>query len=346
MAVACSILIILLVLTAARPVLEDMEKTAACIKVLLVEETMVKNTSNKTLNISSMPELLYFDYPQKAGWQHILKIEVYWNSTPANYSLERSSDGDYSLRVRPLQLYVKPGGILNITVGYLILLNSSGRIGWQPPINPTNALNVTGLWNYSNPLVWEAYRALSSGTGTNKTEYLYRILSWLDKNVAYRSRVPARHPWEVLEERMGDCDDRSNLLVSLLRADGIPAYTEFGFLVIPGYVLEGSAAGGHFVYRVVNGGPHAWVRAYINGRWIPIDSTFYFNSTGLPSDHIVYSAYRIVKIPLIITGWTLHTDYVESDASTLNSMENSGILVNDTVEAHIVGTGCRGSGSS
>lgn len=315
-------------------------ETSPCIRVLFVEQTLIQNNSNSTVNVTSTPMLLYFDYPQDIGGQRVLETLVWWNGKPANYSLRRSSDGDLSLRVRPLSLHIAPGSMLNITVAYIVELNSTERTLWQPGLKPEEALGASSLWNYTNPLLAAASLSLSQSTSSPRA-YLYRVLEWMDSNVAYMSRIPARHPWEVIEERRGDCDDRSNLLVAMLRARGIPAYTEFGFIVIPGYVAEGSAADGHFNYKIINGGPHGWVMVYLEGRWIAVDTTFYRNVTGKPSDHIEYAAYSTESLAIMVTGWTLKTDYVSRDTSTLSRLSSSPLTINDTVEARVLGV-CEG----
>ena len=335
-AVPLLVIIFLHVVSMYSVVLSDVR--TSCLKLVLEEQSLVSNRSNKTFNISEMPMVLYFEYPQDIGGQKLLKIEVYWNATPANYSVVQSRDGDKSLRVRPLSLFIRPGDTLNITVRYMLMLNSTERRIWQPRFNASRGLGETSLWNYSNPLVHQAY-GLMDRHASSDLDYLQEVLYWLDSKIAYSSRVPARYPWEVLEERAGDCDDRSNLLVSLLRARGVPAYTEFGFIVIPGYVSEGSAADGHFTYRILNGGPHGWVRTYINSKWIVVDTTFYRNATGSAMDHVTYSAYNMEGLPVVVTGWVLNTDYIGRDTRTLQEIISTEIYINETMRASII-DGC------
>lgn len=61
-------------------------------------------------------------------------------------------------------------------------------------------------------------------------------------------------PRQTLLDGWGDCDDKSFLMHSYLLARGIPSYT-------------------YFVYLPTKRTGHAYNYAFINGKWIPIDTT-------------------------------------------------------------------------
>ena len=67
--------------------------------------------------------------------------------------------------------------------------------------------------------------------------------------------------FDILENRTGDCTEHSQLFITLARAMGIPARDATGY-----------------VYTGDDGAPslggHAWVEAYIDGRWIGLDPTW------------------------------------------------------------------------
>lgn len=78
-----------------------------------------------------------------------------------------------------------------------------------------------------------------------------------DLSVGYASAV------EVAESRQGDCSEFAVLTAALCRAVGIPARVAVGIA----YVKSWGA--------ITNGfGGHAWVEAYIGGKWVGLDSAF------------------------------------------------------------------------
>ena len=75
---------------------------------------------------------------------------------------------------------------------------------------------------------------------------------------------------QVIESRRGDCDDMSRILVELLNAYGIPAIMVGGYTYIQGLNLTQPIE--NVTYKYVNGGPHAFVMAYVpSDGWISLD---------------------------------------------------------------------------
>lgn len=278
------------------------------------ESYLLVNRGSEPYNLSG--DYLVVDYPPNLPGQEVLNVTVMINGAvlgSEGYRVERSRDGAPSLRILAAPQALMPGEELNITVLYSMKLDPSRRPEWQPEVSELD-LGETRLWNYSNPLI-QAF--LEGFDGLEGEDYLYALLGWIDDNLVYGSRIPARHPWEVLEEGVGDCDDRSNLLITLLRARGVPAYLEMGMIVLQGYEAEGTAENGTLIYRLANVGPHGWVKAWVGGRWVPVDMTYYTRATGTPLDHIAYSAYNTTWLPIIVTGWVKSTDYVSEGSSIL-----------------------------
>ena len=75
--------------------------------------------------------------------------------------------------------------------------------------------------------------------------------------------VPATTIARTLE---GDCTEHAVLLCSLLRSQAIPARVVVGFI----YFADGPAFA-----------PHMWVEAFVDGLWMPLDSTRGLSETGL-----------------------------------------------------------------
>lgn len=67
---------------------------------------------------------------------------------------------------------------------------------------------------------------------------------------------------ETLRSREGDCTEHAVLLAALARAEGIPARIVFGLVYQPSFGARERV----FV-------PHAWVQAFVDGRWMSFDAS-------------------------------------------------------------------------
>jgi len=83
----------------------------------------------------------------------------------------------------------------------------------------------------------------------------HKLLNWVYYNLDKRPVVNVPSALEVLETRMGDCNEHAVLLTALLRASGIPARLSIGL-----------------VYNQKRFFYHAWNEAYV-GEWISMDAT-------------------------------------------------------------------------
>ena len=100
-----------------------------------------------------------------------------------------------------------------------------------------------------------------------------RLSEWVHNNVAYDPSQSyfTKTSQEVLSNRSGVCSEYSHLLLALLRVQGIPSR------FVAGFVYSGEAWG-----------PHAWVEAAIDGKWVAFDPTF--NEAGvLDATHVKFA---------------------------------------------------------
>ncbi len=101
--------------------------------------------------------------------------------------------------------------------------------------------------------------------GSGETEAVVKMTDWVHNRVKYDGPgygATVQNANWVFENQVGTCDEYSHLLVSMLRSAGIPAK------FIAGYVCSVNCT------ESANWGPHAWVEAYADGRWIATDPTF------------------------------------------------------------------------
>ena len=80
-----------------------------------------------------------------------------------------------------------------------------------------------------------------------------RLAAWVRAHVERRSTVAGPSAVQVLETRVGDCNEHAVLFVALARAAGLPARTVAGLVPV----------GGRFYY-------HAWAEVYL-GDWVAVD---------------------------------------------------------------------------
>ncbi len=66
----------------------------------------------------------------------------------------------------------------------------------------------------------------------------------------------------VYQNKVGTCDEYSHLLISMLRSANIPAK------FVAGFVCSANCT------ESKNWGLHAWVEAFADGKWVPVDPTF------------------------------------------------------------------------
>lgn len=100
------------------------------------------------------------------------------------------------------------------------------------------------------------------GTKKGTVEAIRVVTEWVYRHIEKKPTLSLPSALEVLESRVGDCNEHAILLVALLRSLGIPSRPCVGIL----YFRDG------FYY-------HAWAEVWI-GRWVSVDPTL----NQLPAD--------------------------------------------------------------
>jgi len=126
---------------------------------------------------------------------------------------------------------------------------------------------------------WRSVRELAlklAGNETNVLKTVVRMIDWLGQNVKYpttkRDRILL--PDETLAALEGDCDEQSNLIISLCRIVGIPAYLQCGCTYLPSKVEKRTRYDGRVSFELDRLGWHAWAMVYIPPwGWLPVDMT-------------------------------------------------------------------------
>lgn len=125
-------------------------------------------------------------------------------------------------------------------------------------------------------------RSVAENIGPNSATPYDRVIaatSWVSSHLQYRQSLARRSAIEALEDRSGDCDEHTTLLLALVRAGGVPARRVTGLL----YNFEALAG-------------HAWLEVAIPKRdgtlhWFIVDPTLARTST-LEEEKATYVQYK------------------------------------------------------
>ncbi|MCD6487848.1 MAG: transglutaminase domain-containing protein [Desulfurococcales archaeon] len=300
------------------------------IRVLL--KGTIKNNGNNTIFINET-DLLVFDYPLNTSTQKVRYIKAFVNDGEIPFYIEKYENG-YLLHINESSLAkksIKPGEKVSSSIEYIVEINIGKRLleiaglsksvakNWSYIVINQTEVNATSLWNHTNPLTSLLVKYIKYNKTINRTplELTLGLLEWFKRNIDYSSRVPPRQPFEVILDKKGDCDDMSNLLVTILRGSGIPSFLEIGIVYISKeFSTQASYANGLLRYKFIGGGAHGWVVAYIPPwGYIRIDLTF--GGTN-PISHIYLAAYY--TYPTIVLSRIHGGDYTKESAQSIESI--------------------------
>jgi len=309
----------------------------------------VTNLGNEPVSVNET-DVLVFDYPLNTSDQRVVAVKAWVNSIEYNYTITSDEAGNWVLVINAPEANttLKPGEAINAGVEYVVRVDVASRIkpiidfyrvqspyellpvagNWselKPYANETTT-GLTSLWNYTHPLIRLVARYINETGADKPLAYLLNTLRWLEENVIYSTRVPPRYPWEVIVEGAGDCDDQSNLLITLLRAAGIPSFLESGYVYVGSeFRYSDTAADGLFNYYFIGGGAHGWVVVYIPPwEWIKVDPVVRYDPlTGLKQPLYavaVKGAYYYIT-PIVVVNRVFKLDYVEESVKAVEEIK-------------------------
>ncbi len=141
---------------------------------------------------------------------------------------------------------------------------------------------ATTLWKTGNITLIDLAQHIRDGLPEeqqdNTLALIYATIQWIQTNI-YRSSgvTDPQYPEETIISQIGDCDDQSNLLISLLRIYNIPSYLMTGHWFQDGTRTNGFIWGSvaENAYRYVdyqNSVGHGWTMVYVPPwGWLPFD---------------------------------------------------------------------------
>jgi hypothetical protein len=160
-----------------------------------------------------------------------------------------------------------------------------------PPIggDPSRFLGDTTKVQSNDPELALKAQAITRGI-TNERERAMKIHDWVVNNVYYDtesynkeyvSNIPFTRNFDALDvfrqspQRTAVCGGYATLTTALLRASKIPARIVYGFIYDPNKPnVSGSRHTPEECMKAKAAPEHHWVEAYVNGRWLPMDTTW------------------------------------------------------------------------
>jgi hypothetical protein len=183
-------------------------------------------------------------------------------AVPANIHIEKPQFVKY-LKIK---LKAIPLSDFNLTKGRQVLIGDIMEIT-REEINMGNSyilpLKEKGFEGYMKPsplvqsndakIIEEVKRIV--GNERDALKAAKRIMEWVYQSIDKKPTISIPSALEVLESKVGDCNEHTTLFTALTRAVGIPTR------IITGIVLSDN----NFYY-------HAWAEVYV-GKWVSIDPT-------------------------------------------------------------------------
>ncbi len=212
---------------------------------------------------------------QRAGFRHFVE-EAFIADATADITLEAADHP-------ALFTYGHPAMIEGAFAP--VLSDGEGNFSLARPVHPTLRYRVRfapelprrsrtgrrpGAEDLSFPAGYEDVRTLSrqvAGSAGTDDERAKRIVAFFRSGFRYTLADPAASLREFLfRKRAGYCEHYAAALSLLLRGAGIPSRVAAGYLG-----GEWNGIGKYLIVRQSDA--HAWVEAWIDGRWVTIDAT-------------------------------------------------------------------------
>lgn len=182
----------------------------------------------------------------------------------------------------------------NITLNdiYFTEINVEDIGTYHPGDEIYSLYNVTEIFYECNNSALIALSNNIVGSEINPVEKARKIFNWIALNIEYEKQVGEIGAYEAYNQRKGDCSDISDLMITLLRIQSIPARKITGFVITDKPNHRPSVGNTYFFdlnYTGANNTEvytnkilgHAWIEYYIpDVGWIVCDPTWkeaYFN---------------------------------------------------------------------
>ncbi len=233
------------------------------------EINLVPTVQSETVN---WLEGTFYIVPQTSSSQSARIISI----TPETYSIGVDDFGNSYLKFRwenPTSRKLKYEVVWEVNVSrFKYAITSPGDPNAEPPAGIGYYLQPDNLTQWTGYIKAKAESLINGSSST--LESARRIAKWVSSEISYdKSCWDDSFPAEqVFKDRIGVCDEFTNLFISMCRSVGIP--TRY----IEGLVFSGEEW--NF---------HAWAEVYLNQTWVPVDPTY--DEVGfIDSSHITLAS--------------------------------------------------------
>lgn len=288
----------------------------------------VRNQGTKPLDMhAAISSLLLFP---NTTWQTTSVL----NTSHPILSIKSDEDGNPRLLLN-ISDVLEPGENVTLMAEYRVSsesrvppclsLEGSGHLSDVPEQLVSEFCCEAGCWTVG----FEPLRKLAlnlTDEETNVLKILSSFMTWIYENIAYHQFETPLYPNETYVSRMGAYDDQANLLITLCRIVGIPAYLQIGYIFTPDHQDELFIGAGHVVWKLVNIRWHAWAVAYIPPwGWLPIDLSVINGALFDPLDAIRKAL--IWDQHTLLLAEVKRTDYVAATREVVKFFRKHGIYV-------------------
>ncbi len=175
----------------------------------------------------------------------------------------------------------------------------------EPRMGVEEYLIPTKLCDCNHPKIRATAKEITEGAETPR-EASVRIFYWVRDEIKFGLYFSHTKASTILQRRIGECVNKTNVHVALLRASGIPA--RLRYVRCKKEVLENIISG--FIYkRIDSEASHFWCECFLAGRWISCESMI---DEPLYKGVLQISPTMKGRIPTI--DWDGETDLVVSRA--------------------------------
>ena len=167
------------------------------------------------------------------------------------------------------------------------------------------------------------------GDETNVLRIVEKLCAWIHDNIEYPEEGHERplYPNETLELREGDCDDQANLLITMCRIMGIPAYLQIGCVFVEGYGASYTMWDGHLYIHEENMGWHGWAVVYIPPwGWLPVDLTYTFLFPEETELWCILGA-SVLSPYVVECSNVVYSDYIKAGIEQRETIEKSNLYI-------------------
>lgn len=278
------------------------------------------------------------------SWQTAYLINV---SRPIK-KFTYDSDGNPMALLDITDMILNPGEKMSYNVTYKLVFrqrdipviaeDESGTLEDIPENLKREYCKPTRLWP-SDTIIFRRKALDIANNETKVLTLIKKFVGWIRNNINYSSSEIPKYPNETIISHKGDCDDQANLLITLCRSIGIPAYLQIGCIFISQYNVNRTYWSGHLRVRQIKIGWHGWAMVYIPPwGWLPVDLTYV--KEDLRRDPL-----NSIKFSAFISEYTfqymniIEADYVAEARNLKEFLEkhNFYIYEKDEMEEIIVG---------